>query len=162
VGLACAKQGRPAEAAAAFSAALRIKPDDAEAHSHLAAALASQHRTREAVWHYREALKLAPDLPEALNNLAWLLAANPDSQVRNGREAVAMAERACKLTEYKQPLMVGTLAAAYAEAGRFAEAVATAEQAKRLAEQANQMELAARNGALLELYRAGQPARDTP
>ena len=162
VGLACAKQGRPAEAAAAFSAALRIKPDDADAHSHLAAALASQHRTREAVWHYREALKLAPDLPEALNNLAWLLAANPDSQVRNGREAVDLAEQACKLTQYQQPVMVGTLAAAYAEAGCFAEAVATAEKAETLAEQANQMELAARNRALLELYRSGQPVRDTP
>jgi hypothetical protein len=58
--------------------------------------------------------------------------------------------------------MVGTLAAAYAEAGRFAEAVATAEKAETLAEQANQMELAARNRALLELYRSGQPVRDTP
>ena len=75
---------------------------------------------------------------------------------------LTLAERACKLTEYKQPIMVGTLAAAYAEAGRFAEAVTMAEKAKTLAEQANQMELAAKNRALLELYRSGQPARDTP
>jgi len=161
-GLARARQGMPAEAAEAFSSALRIKPDDAEVHCRLAAALASQHRTKEAVQHYRAALKLAPDLPEALNNLAWILAANPDAQVRDGREAVDLAERACKLTDYKQPQLIGTLAAAYAEAGRFAEAVATAEKAKALAEQANQAELAARNGALLEQYRSGQPARDTP
>jgi len=152
----------PAEAAEAFSSALRIKPDEAEVHCRLAAALASQHRTKEAVQHYRAALKLAPDLPEALNNLAWILAANPDAQVRDGREAVDLAERACKLTDYKQPQLIGTLAAAYAESGRFAEAVATAEKAKALAEQANQAELAARNGALLEQYRSGQPARDTP
>jgi Flp pilus assembly protein TadD len=145
-----------------FSAALRIQPDDAAAQCHLAAALAGLHKTKEAIGHYRDALKALPDFPEALNNLAWILAANPDPQVRNGREAVALAERACKLTEYKQPMMVGTLAAAYAETGRFAEAVTTAEKAKTLAEQANQTELAARNHTLLERYRSGQPARDTP
>jgi tetratricopeptide (TPR) repeat protein len=105
---------------------------------------------------------LAPDLPEALNNLAWILAANPDPQVRNGPEAVVLAERACELSKYERPIMVGTLAAAYAEAGRFAEAVAAAEKAKALAEQAKQADLVARNGTLLERYRAGQPARDIP
>ena len=109
-----------------------------------------------------EALKALPDFPEALNNLAWLLAANPDPQVRNGHEAVNLAERACKLTEYKQPIMIGTLAAAYAEAGRFPEAVITAEKAETLAKQSNQMEVAARNRSLLELYRSRQHVRDTP
>jgi tetratricopeptide (TPR) repeat protein len=162
LGLARASQGKLEEAVADFSAALRIQPDDAAAQCHLAAALAGLHKTKEAIGHYRDALKALPDFPEALNNLAWILAANPDPQVRNGREAVALAERACKLTEYKQPMMVGTLAAAYAETGRFAEAVTTAEKAKTLAEQANQTELAARNHTLLERYRSGQPARDTP
>ena len=160
VGLARVKQGMAAEAAEAFSSALRIKPDDAATHCHLAAVLAGQHKTREAVEHYRAARKLLPNLPEALNNLAWILAANPDPVLRNGREAVDLAEQACKLTDYKQPLMVGTLAAAYAEAGRFAEAVTAAEK-PTLTEQTHQMELAARNRALLELYRSGQPARDT-
>jgi tetratricopeptide (TPR) repeat protein len=162
LGLARAGQGKPAEAVEAFSAALRIKPDDGVAHYHLAVALAGQHKTKEAVRHYREALKTLPDFPEALNNLAWILAANPDPKVRNGREAIELAERACQLTENKQPIMVGTLAAAYAEAGRFAAAVTTAEKAKMLAEQANQMKLAAKNRTLLELYRSGQPGRDTP
>lgn len=162
VGLARVKQGRLAEAVEAFSAAVRLKPDDPEAQCHLAAALAAQHQAGEAVAHYREALKLLPNFPEALNNLAWILAAHPDPAVRNGGEAIDLAERACKLTDYKQPLMVGTLAAAYAEAGRFAEAVTAAEKARILAEHANQMELADRNRALLELYRSGQPARDVP
>ena len=162
LGRARASQGKLAEALEAFSAALRIKPDDAAAHYHLAAALASQPKTKAAIQHYREALKALPDFPEALNNLAWILAANADPQLRNGPEAIALAERACKLTEYKQPLMIGTLAAAYAEAGRFADAVTTAEQAKTLAEQTNQMELAAKNRVLLELYRSVQPGRDTP
>ena len=127
-----------------------------------ALALASQHKTPEAIRHYQAALKTQPDFPEALNNLAWILAANPEAQVRDGRAAVALAERACQLTDYKQPMMVGTLAAAYAEAGRFAEAMTTAEKAKTLAEQTKQMEVAVKNRALLELYRSGQPARDTP
>ena len=162
LGIARAGQGKLPEAVAAFSVALRIQPDDAEAHYHLAMALGSQHETKEAIRHYHEALKALPDFPEALNNLAWLLAANPDPQVRNGHEAVDLAERACKLTEYKQPIMIGTLAAAYAEAGRFAEAVTTAEKAETLAKQSNQMEVAAKNRSLRELYRSGQPFRDTP
>ena len=162
LGIARAGQGKLPEAVEAFSAALRMQPDDAEAHYHLAMALRSQRETKEAIRHYHEALKAIPDFPEALNNLAWLLAANPDPQVRNGREAVELAERACKLTEYEQPIMVGTLAAAYAEVGRFPEAVTTAEKAEILAKQANQMEVAAKNRSLLELYRSGQPVRDIP
>ena len=124
---------------------------------YLAGVLSAQGRTREAIAHYRAALQTRPDLPEALNNLAWILAANADPQVRNGPEAVALAERACQLTDSKQALLVGTLAAAYAEAGRFAEAVTAAEKAALLAEQSRQPELAARNRQLLALYRAGKP-----
>jgi tetratricopeptide (TPR) repeat protein len=162
LGIARASHGKLDEAVEAFSAALRLQPDDASAQYHLAAALASQHKTQEAIGHYREALRILPDFAEALNNLAWILAANPDAHVREGRQAVVLAERACKLTGYKQPIMVGTLAAAYAEAGRFDEAVTNAEKARTMAEQANQMELAAKNRALLDLYLSGQPARDTP
>ena len=150
------------DAIAQFAEWLRANPDDSDAHCRLAGLLHGQRRTREAIQHYRAALKSQPDLPEALNNLAWILAANPEPAVRNGPEAVALAERACQLTPYQRAVMVGTLAAAYAEAGRFAEAVTTAEKAVRLAEQARQPELAARNRELLELYRAGKPARDAP
>ena len=112
--------------------------------------------------HYRAAVKARPNFPEALNNLAWILATQPDPQFRDGQEALDLAERACRLTEYKQAFMVGTLAAAYAEAGRFPEAVAAAEKAKALAEKANDKEAAAMNLKLLALYRSGQPYRDTP
>ena len=82
-------------------------------------ALGQLGRTREAVAQYQEALRLNPDLAGALNNLAWVLATCPDDQLRNGAEAVRLAERACELTHYREPLFIGTLAAAYAEAGRF-------------------------------------------
>ena len=154
--------GDPAGAEPHVAEAVRLKPYDADARYSLGVTLAALHKTPEAIAQYREALKLRPDFPEVLNNLAWILAASADPQVRNGPEAVLLAERACKLTDYKKPLLVGTLAAAYAEAGRFPEAVVTAEKALSLAEQGNQPDVAARNRALLERYQAGRPARDEP
>jgi len=114
-------------------------------------------RTREAVAQYREALKLDPDLSTALNNLAWVSATSPDDGLRNGTEAVRLAERACALTHYAQPWFVATLAAAYAEAGRFPEAVATAEKAEQLAANTGQAAVAAKDRQMLGLYRAGKP-----
>ena len=83
-----------------------------------------QRRAREAAEEYRQALRLRPDWPELLNNLAWLLAIHPEPGVRNGVEAVALAERACRSTGNTNTSLLATLAAAYAEAGRYPEAVA--------------------------------------
>jgi len=125
--------------------------------NNLGSALAAKGRLDEAVTQYRKALRLNPDLAGTLNNLAWVLAANPDDKLRNGTEAVRLAERACELTHYGKPAFIGTLAAAYAEAGRFPEAVTTAEKAEQLATTAGLMSVAAKNRQLLELYRAGKP-----
>ena len=159
---ALVQKGQVDEAIEQLSAELRANPNDSATHGYLAGVLSSQGRTQEAVAHYRAALKTLPDSPEVLNNLAWILAANADPQARNGPEAVALAERACRLTDSKQAVMVGTLAAAYAEAGRFTEAVTTAEEAALLAEQAKQLDLTARNRKLIELYRAGKPYHEPP
>jgi tetratricopeptide (TPR) repeat protein len=154
-------QGKPEEALAQYSEVLRQQPD-AEVYTAVAGLLAERGQIREASAHYRAALQLEPDFWPALNNLAWILATAADPANRDGKEAVQRAEQACVLTGQREAKLVGTLAAAYAEAGRFAEAVTTAEKAARLAEQANQPELAARNRKLLELYRAGKPAREAP
>jgi Flp pilus assembly protein TadD len=114
-------------------------------------------RTREAVVQYREALRLDPKLTKALNNLAWVLATSSDDELRNGAGAVRLAERACELTHYGKPLYVGTLAAAYAECGRFPEAVTMAEKAEQIATAAGLVAAAAKNRQQLELYRAGKP-----
>jgi len=119
-------------------------------------------RTREAVAQYREALRLNPNLTGPLNNLAWVLAASPDDGLRNGPEAVRLAQRACELTHYGEPLFIGTLAAAYAESGRFPEAVTTAEKAEQLATDAGLKKLAEANRQLLEFYRAGKPYHESP
>ena len=95
-----------------------------------------------------------------LNNLAWALATSPEAEFRDGTQAVQLAERACELTHYGQPLFIGTLAAAYAEAGRFPEAVTTAEKVEQLATTAGLTDVAAKNRQLLELYRAGKPCHE--
>ncbi len=113
-----------------------------------------------AIAQYREVLQAQPELVPALNNLAWLLATAPEASSRNGQEAVRHAEKACRLTRYCVARLVGTLAAAYAEAGRFPEAIATAEKAIARASASGDQALRERNQELLELYRKGQPYRE--
>jgi tetratricopeptide (TPR) repeat protein len=124
--------------------------------------LATFGRGAEAIKQYRTALALTPDLTQALNNLAWALATDRDATNRNGAEAVQLAEKACNLTARGTPVMVGTLAAAYAEAGRFKEAIATAQEARALAQAAGQPEVAQKNRQLLKLYQSGRPYHEPP
>ena len=91
---------------------------------------------------------------------AFLNYDGPDVQVRNGPRAVELAERACQLTEWKTAFFLGTLAAAYAEAGQFADAAATAERARNRAQPDKLEAVAKRNGELLELHRAGKPSHE--
>ena len=149
------------EAASHFAAALVERPDFAEAHYHLAQALSQQHKSKEAIFHYREALRLKPDFADALNELAWILATAPDSGLRSGTEAVQLAKRACELAQNQQAAFLTTLSAAYAETGRFSDAIATAQMAGKLAQTAGQKKIAAQDGELLKLYQAGYPFRET-
>ncbi len=156
LGVTLLGRNRTDEAVVQLREATRLQATNALANYQLGLIYQEKKQAREAVERFRRALKAQPDWPESLNNLAWILAANPDATVRNGTEAVALAERACRLTDYKAPLLIGTLAAAYAEAGRFPEAVSAAEKARSLALAAGQEAIAQRNQELLELYRAGQ------
>jgi tetratricopeptide (TPR) repeat protein len=160
--LSLASLGRLDEAAVQYQQAIELKPDDPALHFPLAMILAVQGNAAAAVDQYHQALALQPDNVEALNNLAWILAANPNDAVRNGAEAVRLAERSCELTKHGEPLLLGTLAAAYAEAGRFSDAITTAEKARNLAAAAGQNEVAERNRQLLELYRAGKAFHEPP
>jgi Tfp pilus assembly protein PilF len=148
------------QAAAQFTQALRFDPTNAVAHFSLAGVRVEQGQAAAAVEHYRAALRAKPDFPEALNNFAWLLATHPDAQLRNGAQAVEFAERACRLTDFKVAALLGTLAGAYAEAGRFEDAVKTARRAIELARATGETERAERNAQLLELYLARRPARE--
>jgi Flp pilus assembly protein TadD len=140
--------------------ALKILPTP-EAHIQIAIILAIKGEFQYAIEHYNEALRLKPDSPDVLNNLAWLLATCPDAHIRNGVQAVKYAERACELTHHHMTPLVGTLAAAYAEAGRFDDAIATAKKACALASASGDHNLLKKNQELLVLYRAHHPYRDT-
>ncbi len=155
LGVALAKQGKNSESVSHFSEALRWKPDDANAHFYLAVALQGQGKIPDSIGHLRDAIRFKPDYPDALNNLAWIHASSTNADWRNGAEAVRLAKRACELTENRQPLLVGTLAAAYAADGRFSEAVATAEKARDIATSCGETNVALRNEELLKLYRQG-------
>jgi len=154
--------GRPAEAADCFAAALRERPDFAGAQNRLAQALLQQHRPKDAAAHFREALRLKPDFVDALNRLAWLLATDPDPEIRSGPEAVRLAKRACELTQNRQAAQLTTLAAACAEAGQFADAIAAVQQARDLALAAGQTNIVDQDRALLEQFQAKNPHREAP
>ncbi len=160
LGLALMEQNKPKEAAVQFSEVLRLRPDDAATHYRLAVALARERETREAILHYQQALRLQPDFPDALNDLAGILSSDPDPKLRSGREAIQLAKRACELTKYQQADLVATLAAAYAEDSRFAEAVSTAQRAREIALAADQQEMAAKTEELLKLFQSRRPYRE--
>jgi protein O-mannosyl-transferase len=157
--LALMQQGKAAEAVPHLERVVAQRPD-AESHHTLALALVSLGRQPEAIGHFRAALGLQPDWAIALNNLAWILATHPQAELRNGTEAVRLAERACELTARKDPPLLATLAAAYAEAGRFPEAIATAREVRDLALAARQQEIAMAAEARLALYESGRPWRE--
>jgi tetratricopeptide (TPR) repeat protein len=157
LGIALATKGRFDQAIENFRQAIRVNSNRPETFFHLGMTLGQLGRTREAVAQYREALRLNPNLAGALNNLAWMLATSSKAEFRNGAEAVRLAERACELTHHGEPFFMGTLAAAYAEAGRFPEAVATADKAEQLATSAGLTAVAAKTRQRLELYRDAKP-----
>jgi tetratricopeptide (TPR) repeat protein len=153
------KRGSFDQAIASLEEAVRLTPAWAEARALLERAT-KDRATSEAIASYREALRLNPDSPESLNDLAWILATHSEAQFRDGAEAVHFAQRACERTAWKQTMLVGTLAAAYAEAGQFDKAVATAQKACELAGSLGQTNLLERNQQLLRLYQNRQPCRE--
>ena len=162
LGLFLAGAGRFDEAIVHLRKAVALRPGLVNAHRTLAVVLSRQGRTPEAIAEWGEVVGLQPDDPPALSQLAWILATNPETTVRNGPQAVELAQRAAKLTEGRQPAVLDTLAAALAEAGRFPEAVQTAEQALALAANQHNATLADALQTRIKLYRAAIPDRETP
>ncbi|HEX4263959.1 MAG TPA: tetratricopeptide repeat protein [Verrucomicrobiae bacterium] len=115
-----------------------------------------------AMRQFRQLVLLQPDSPQMLNSLAWVLATCPDDRLRDGPEAVRRAERACQLTGFKESPYLSTLAAAYAEAGHFSEAVSTAETGLRLQIAAGENGATGINRQLLACYQAGRPFHEAP
>ena len=152
--------GRVDEALGQFQHALELRPGDALTESNLGNGLLQKGDIEAAIVHYQSAIKSQPTNAFFLNNLAWVRATCGKSSLRNGKEAVELAEQACRLTGDREPIMIGTLAAAYAEMGKFEEAAATAEKAHDLALALGRQSLAQKNRELMQLYQNRQPYRE--
>jgi tetratricopeptide (TPR) repeat protein len=157
LGTVLRQEGRVDEAITEYQKALQIKPNEAEFHNNLGKALQQKGRVGEAISQYREALQIQPDNPGIQNNLAWLLATCSEASLRNGSMALELARRANALTGGENPAILRTLAAAFAEAGRFPEAMETAQRALRLAGAQSNTGLAGALQSEMKLYKAGLP-----
>jgi tetratricopeptide (TPR) repeat protein len=150
------RQNRNQAAISHYLMALAFKPDS-QTRLLVASLFYATGNAHQAISRFRQVIQLEPNNVEALNNLAWLLATCGVASERNATEAVRCAEKACTLTGYKKAQMTGTLAAAYAEAGRFPEAVTIGGTTVELAKNAGERNLASIGNQLLVLYRDGKP-----
>ena len=155
------QKGQVADAMLHYRKLLEIQPDNAEAHNILGTVLIQQGRVREAIEQWQETLAMQPENGNAKSNLAWVFATYPEESVRNGTQAVQLAAQALQRSGGKNAIILRTLAAAYAESGRFAEAVRTAERGLELAIGQGNAGLAAELQRNIALYRMNSPLRDT-
>jgi protein O-mannosyl-transferase len=151
------QQGKVEEAIAHYQAALQINPGLAQGQFSLGAALLQKGRADEAIARFQKAAQLEPDDPRTLDALAWLLATLPQASLRNGDKAVQLSQRANDLAGGKNPAMLRTLAAAFAEAGRFADAKRSVQRAMELFQAAGRQDLAKQLDGELKHYEAGLP-----
>jgi spermidine synthase len=137
-----------------YQEAVRVDPNYILALFNIAEITERKGSVREALSRYRRALQVRPDFVPALNNLASLMALHPDPAIRNVPEAVELAEKGCKLTNFRDPILLDTLGAAYAASGRYAEARKVAVQGLELATAAGNKPLADRIRGRIEAYQS--------
>jgi tetratricopeptide (TPR) repeat protein len=162
LGVALAQNGDLASAAQHLGYVMMLRPGLEQAHAQLRQVLVALARGTDRLQPFRDVAANAPDSPRMLDELAWLLATYPDSQTRDGAEAVRLAERACVLTERRIPALLDTLAAAYAEAGDFPRAINAAEEALNRARSSGDRDAAKLSEAILASLRENLPYRDKP
>jgi tetratricopeptide (TPR) repeat protein len=153
------RKGRTDEAITHYKKVLELRPESADAHANLGSAFLAKGRVRDAIAEYRNALRISPKNVPAESNLAWILATSSDPSLRNGSEAVLLAQQADSESSLSEnhPIVLRILAAAYAESGRFAEAKEIAQQALQAAEIQGNSTLANALQDEIALYELGFP-----
>jgi len=144
-----------------MSKAMQVEPSNPEFPLMRGAIYADEKEPQKALADLEAALKLDPEFSDALNDLAMLLATSRDDSVRDGKRAVKLALEACELTDWSQYVIVDTLAAAYAEAGEFENAVAMQEKAIEISELTEGDDFEGMK-ARSELYKSKRPFRYDP
>jgi tetratricopeptide (TPR) repeat protein len=144
--------------------ALRIHPQNGSAHDTLALALFRRGRVKEAVAHWKKSLEIRADSMNAQANLAWVLATSPDASLRDGAKAIELAKKILKRADQPNDvntvIVLRTLAAGYAESGRFSESIETAQQALQLAIAQDNFPLTKDLQSNIANYRRNIPLRD--
>lgn len=153
--------GRMEEAITAWSRTVELQPDRADAHNNLGVALLRSGHTVRAVEHLRRAATLQPGNVSTHLTLAWVLATSADAAVRDGAQAVRLAESASRASRDANPIALRILAAAFAESGRFEDAEAAADRALQIATATGEHTLVSALQSEMQLLRAGVPIRDT-
>jgi protein O-mannosyl-transferase len=154
------QKGQVSDALIHYRKLLDLQPDNIEVHNIVGTVLTQQGRVGEGVEEWQKVLAIQPDNGNAMSNLAWVFATSPDQSLRNGAKAVELAEQALRLSGGRIPILFRTLAAAYAESGRFSEAIQTAQQGIDLANRQGNSGLATELQGNIALYQAQQPLRD--
>ena len=162
LGALLAITGRLDQAESHLLRAVQLDRNCFDAHRHLAMVLVRKGRVDAALKVSYRALQIRADHAGVMNIIARIRATWPDAKLRDAAEAVRLAERACRLTGRKNPALLDTLAAAYAEGGRFDDAVKTAAEALVLATSPQQGRLADGIRERLKLYTAARPYREKP
>jgi Flp pilus assembly protein TadD len=160
LGVVLLQRGRVDEAIEQWQKSLELNPDSTEARVNLGGAFLMRRRFGDAVAQLNEALRRDPENTTVLGNLAWILATCPEARVRDGKQAVALAERAAALVKGDDPVILDTLAAAYAEAGRFREAEEAGRRALSCARREGDPGMAQAIEARLSLYAKRQSYRE--
>ena len=162
LGVALAREEHFATAANHFVYSLLLWPDFPQARSDFRVALRAIGKAPDGLKRLQELTSFATDAPVILNEMAWFFATQPDATLRNGPEAVRLAEHACALTDRKAPEMLATLAAAHAETGRVAEAISIAEEARLRAQSSGDANAVSLTERLLAAFQAGHAYHEEP
>ena len=155
------RQNQIDEAIVHFHRSLEIQPNDADTHDNLGNALVRQGNAEDGIVQYQQALQIDPRSVRALGDFSWVLATCSDGSFRNGTKAVELADEARSLSGGKDPVIVRTLAAAYAESGQFSQAIETARSALELANAQRNPRLARALEREMALYQAGSPYHES-
>ena len=162
VAVAMAHTGDLVTAARQLGYVMILRPNAEEALDQLHQIILSLAKAPDGLQRFREIAANAPDSPRMLDELAWFLATDPDSNWRDGAEAVRLAERACTLTDRRIPALLATLAAAYAETGDFSRAIAAGEEALSSARSLGDTDGIKLSENILVSVRANVPYRQEP
>jgi tetratricopeptide (TPR) repeat protein len=155
------QKGDVGDAVIHYRKLLELQPDNIEVHNIVGTFLIQQGHIKEGVEEWQKVLAIQPDNGNAMSNLAWVFATSPDDSLRDGAKAVQLASEALHISGGRIPIILRTLAAAYAETGDFSKAIETAQQGVELANSQGNSSLATELQGNIALYEEQRPLRDS-